>query len=116
MEKTKDGNKEAFEKLVLKNRKDAIGFAYSYLKDIYISEDIVQESFASIYINRHSYKPKNTFKTFLFAVIRNRCIDFLRKNKNYTSISLNDIYIESKEPMPYEIVEREETMNHLIKI
>ena len=54
MEQVKSGDKKAFEKLVLLHRKSAIGFAYRLIKDSYLSEDIVQESFAAVYINRNT--------------------------------------------------------------
>jgi RNA polymerase sigma-70 factor (ECF subfamily) len=37
------------------------------------------------------YKPLNTFKTYLFTVIRNSCIDYLRKNKKNRKVNLDDI-------------------------
>lgn len=116
MEETKNGNKESFEKLVLKHRKNAVVFAYGILKDSYIAEDIVQESFASIYIHRYSYKSKYTFKTFLFAVIRNKCIDFIRKNKNYPSIDLDDTSILSSDLQPYELFQQKEDLQYLMQI
>ncbi|WP_443659473.1 RNA polymerase sigma factor [Clostridium algidicarnis] len=116
MEETKDGDKESFEKLVLKHRKNAVGFAYGILKDIYMAEDIVQESFASIYINRHSYKSKNTFKTFLFAIIRNKCIDFIRKTKNYSAVNLDDISVLSTDLQPQELFQQKEELQHSIEV
>jgi len=91
MEKVKNGDKSAYEKLVVKHRTKAINFAYSFISDLYESEDIVQECFAKIYINRMEYKPLNTFKTYLFTVIRNICIDYLRKNKKNRTVNLDDI-------------------------
>lgn len=116
MQETKQGDKESFEKLVLKHRKNAVGFAYGILKDTYMAEDIVQESFASIYIHRHKYKTKNTFKTFLFAVIRNKCIDFIRKNKNYSSINLDDTSILDTELQPQELFEQKEDLQYSIQL
>lgn len=116
MEQTKNGNKEAFEKLVLKYRENAIGFAFGFLKDIYLAEDIVQESFAIIYINRNKYKSKSTFKTYLFAVIRNKCIDYWRKNKNYYPINLEDVNLVSEELMPDELLEQKEDLKYSIEL
>lgn len=116
MEETKKGNKNSFEKLVLKHRRNAVGFAYGFLKDIHMAEDIVQESFASIYIHRHKYKPKNSFKTYLFAIVRNKSIDFIRKNKNYSSVNLEKIPILSTELEPYEILERKEEVSYSIEL
>jgi RNA polymerase sigma-70 factor (ECF subfamily) len=91
MEKVKNGDKSAYEALVIKHRAKAINFAYSFISDLYESEDIVQECFAKVYINRMSYKPLNAFKTYLFTVIRNSCIDYLRKNKKNRKVNLDDI-------------------------
>ncbi len=43
MEQTKNGDTKAFEQLVLRHREKAIGFAFSFLTDAYMAEDIVQE-------------------------------------------------------------------------
>ena len=91
MEQVKNGDKSAYEALVIKHRAKAVSFAYSFIYDLYESEDIAQECFARIYINRMSYKFSNTFKTYLFTVIRNACIDYLRQNKNNRPINLDDI-------------------------
>ncbi|NMB00722.1 MAG: hypothetical protein GX971_04280, partial [Firmicutes bacterium] len=42
---------------------------------------LAQESFASIYVHRQNYKPKHEFKTYLYAVVRNKCIDFCEKER-----------------------------------
>ncbi len=118
MEETNRGNKEAFERLVLKHRKKAIGFAFSFLKDVHMAEDIVQESFAVIYINRSKYEPKNTFKTFLFTIIKNRCIDYWRKNKDYSPLNIDYIKLRSDKLMPDELLEQiyKSTTENLAKL
>lgn len=79
MEKFQGGDKEAFEQIILKYRKAAIAFAQRFLHDRYMAEDMVQESFAQIYVYRDRYKSKYSFKTYLFTIIRNKCIDYIRK-------------------------------------
>ena len=91
MEKVKAGDKSAYEELVIKHREAAISFAYSYISDLCEAEDIVQECFVKIYINRAEYKPSATFKTYLFTVIRNHCIDYLRQNKKNRLTNLDDV-------------------------
>ncbi|MFD3158102.1 RNA polymerase sigma factor [Haloimpatiens sp. FM7330] len=75
----KDGDKESFEKLVIKYRQTAISFSQSFVHDYYIAEDIAQESFASIYVYKERYDEKYRFKTYLFTIIRNKSIDYIRK-------------------------------------
>lgn len=116
MEQVKKGDKLAFEELVLRYRRNAIGFAYRFVKDSGFAEDIVQESFASIYIKRESYKGKSSFKTFLFAVIRNKCIDFLRKNNKIMSVDYESLELTDGELSLDEIVERKNKIMQVKKL
>jgi RNA polymerase sigma-70 factor (ECF subfamily) len=116
MEQVKRGSKKAFDELVLLYRKSAVGFAYRLTKDSYLSEDIVQESFAAIYINRSTYKPKSSFKAFLFAVVRNRCIDYFRKNNKIVSTDYDEMDIPSEEFSAYQIIEFEQKLIYAKKL
>lgn len=77
-----NGDNESFERLIVMHRTKALSFAQRYVHDMYTAEDIVQESFADIYVYRERYKEKYSFKTYLYTIIRNKSIDFIRKNKN----------------------------------
>lgn len=116
MEQVKCGNKEAFDELVLLHRKSAVGFAYRLVKDSFMSEDIVQESFAAIYINRNSYKPKNSFKAFLFTIIRNRCIDYFRKNSKIISTDYEEMDLASEEISAYQLIEYKQKLIYAKKL
>jgi RNA polymerase sigma-70 factor (ECF subfamily) len=115
MEKVKNGDKSAYETLVIKYRAMAINFAYSFICDLYEAEDIIQECFVKIYIHRTEYKPSHTFKTYLFTVIRNTCIDYLRKNKNRRTVNINDITEISTNITPENSVIQTERMNTIFK-
>ena len=91
MELVKNGDKEAYNKIVIEHRVSAISFAYSFVYDLYVAEDIVQDVFVNIYIKRKSYRPVCEFKTFLFQAIRNKSIDYLRRTKIRTAVDLNNL-------------------------
>lgn len=82
------GDRESFEKLVLKYRKMSVAFCETFVHDYYTSEDIVQESFAYIYVYIERYNEKYSFKTYLFTILRNKSIDYIRKK---SFISLDEI-------------------------
>ena len=42
-------------------------------------EDCVQESLIAIHQARHTYDPKRPFRPWLFAIVRNKAIDFFRR-------------------------------------
>lgn len=77
-----NGDKDSFEKLIIKYRVPAIYFAKRFIKDSYLAEDIVQESFADIYVHSERYNSKYSFKSYLYAIIKNKCVDYIRKNKS----------------------------------
>ncbi|NHN37496.1 sigma-70 family RNA polymerase sigma factor [Pseudomaricurvus alcaniphilus] len=45
-------------------------------------EDMLQECLLAIHKGRHSYDPKRPFRPWLFALVRNRSIDFLRSQRS----------------------------------
>lgn len=57
-------------------------FARKFIGNIHDSEDIVQEVFLSIWKSKCSFKNEISFKSYLYLSTRNKCIDFLRRNKN----------------------------------
>ena len=114
MEKVKKGDKYSYEILVLKHRVSAIHFANSFLNDVHTAEDIVQESFAKVYINRMSYKFTYSFKTYLFTIIRNMCIDELRKTRRNAILNLDDTKDISYDNIPEDIFSKKENMNEII--
>ncbi|MGN0144378.1 MAG: RNA polymerase sigma factor [Clostridium sp.] len=106
MDLVKTGDIKAFEEIVLKYRESAIKFAIKIINDNFFAEDIVQESFALIYINRARYRNSYSFKTYLFTIVRNKCIDYLRKKKECTS---DQIETNSKECVEDIILKKEES-------
>ncbi|MCB2356940.1 RNA polymerase sigma factor [Clostridium estertheticum] len=103
MDLIKSGDKKIFEELVIRHRLKALRFAQKYVKEEFIAEDIIQDSFALIYVKRMSYNNKCSFKTFLYTVIRNKCIDYLRKQK---TVNIDDIKLRT--PSAEDIVMKKE--------
>lgn len=81
MKQFQKGDKNAFEQLIIHNRHRAVSFAQRFIHDPYMAEDIVQEAFAYVYVYRDKYNSKYSFKTYLFTIIRNKSIDYIRSKK-----------------------------------
>lgn len=108
MELVKQGDKLAYEMLVHRYRKTGIAFAYSIIRDEYLAEDIVQDCFVQIYIRREQYRSIYTFKTYLFTLIRNRSIDYYRREKHNQNIeNIDPNLLCSVESIENTIIERE---------
>lgn len=100
------GDDESFEELIIKYRANAISFAIRYIKDYHFAEDIVQESFATIYVYKERYNNKYPFKTYLFTIIRNKAIDKLRKLKKINNQPYEFKLYRSPEDI---VIEQEQT-------
>lgn len=108
MEMVKQGDHKAYEELVSKYRKAGIAFAYQIIRDEYLAEDVVQDCFARIYILREKYKNTYSFKTYLFALIKNRSIDYLRMQKATVNIDDFELTPGSKNSIEQLVLEKED--------
>ena len=54
------------------------------------SEDVVQEALIAIHLKLHTYDQQQRFLPWLRAVVSNKLIDFLRRNRIRSSLSLDD--------------------------
>lgn len=52
-------------------------------------EDCVQDILLAIHNARHTYQPSRPFRPWLFAIVRNKSIDMLRKRKSYEKMLLS---------------------------
>lgn len=88
MERVKSGDKDALLILTERWRVPAEQFAYSFVGDTTLSEDIVQESFIKLWFSREHYRPDFTFKTYLFTIVKHQAINELKKRKLRTRSEL----------------------------
>lgn len=114
IKKCKDGNREAFNKLVEKYQSQVVNIAYGMLSDKEDAYDATQEVFIRVYKSIGSFKEKSSFSTWLYRITANICSDILRKRQKTTNtISINQVYddenkeidIKDESPMPEEMAE-----------
>ncbi|MHC4471347.1 MAG: RNA polymerase sigma factor [Planctomycetota bacterium] len=120
MERFRDGDEEAFRRLVDRFQKPLINFFFRLTWDRFAAEDYAQEVFARLIRHRHSYKPIAKLSTYVFRIAKNFWIDRIREKAaapNVTSldatiredegraITLGDT-VEGKVDQPIEMLER----------
>lgn len=73
------GNRPALDRLFeLYNRK-LYSFIFRIVADASVAEDIVQETWLTLYERRESYQPTFKFSTWLFTIARRKALSELRK-------------------------------------
>lgn len=77
------GNVEDFRRVVDMYKGKAMAFAVNILGNREDAEDACQDTFVRIYNNLEKFDPKYKFKDWMYAILHNRCMDFLRKRKRF---------------------------------
>jgi len=86
------GNQEAFSELVKRYQQKIIYFTLRYVKDIEIAEDLAQDTFVYILVNKKEYDFKYSLKTYLYTIAKCRALNYLKKQKRI--VSMQDEYLE----------------------
>ena len=110
-----DGNADEYEKLVLEYQKNVYNLALRMTGDPEDAADMAQEAFIKAYSSLSGYRGDSKFSVWLYRIVSNVCLDFLRAKKRRQTVSLSvtdddgedtelDIADESK--LPERIFER----------
>lgn len=87
-----NGNEEAFEALLYRHKSRVYTAIYLIVKDRYIAEDLLQETFIKAIntIRSGRYNEEGKFLPWLSRIAHNLAIDYFRKCKRYPEIVLED--------------------------
>jgi len=92
-----EGDKTGFAEIIKEYTNGLILFIDTIVDDIHISEDIVNEVFLRLYTDKPKYKKEYSFKTWLYAIGRNKALDYLRKRKRQDCVPIEtSFYISDK--------------------
>lgn len=83
----KNGNPKAFKEVFRLLYPRLKGYCRLFISDINEVEDIIQESFLVLWERRDSIDPNRRIESFLFVVLRNRCLNYL-KSKSFIAENL----------------------------
>ncbi len=93
------GDEESLEILIRSYLKPIYGFVYKYVGNEQNAEDVTQEVFIKVWSKLKRFDQRKSFKTWIFSIAKNTCIDLLRKRKT----------------IPFTAFENEEGENQLIE-
>ncbi len=90
---------ERFSKEVLDDIYHAmLGFAQNQLGNEQSAKDVVQDALVNALRYADKFQGKSAFKSWVFAILKNKIADFIRQNNKYTTLSeLSDPECDSDE-------------------
>jgi len=92
------GDLLAFEQVVLRHQKEAWSVARRFLGDATEAEDVAQEAFLRILEASPRYRPTASFRTYLYRVVTNLCLDRAEKKRPLYLESLPDAAASDPSP------------------
>ncbi|HEX8014791.1 MAG TPA: RNA polymerase sigma-70 factor, partial [Flavobacterium sp.] len=112
-------NKSVYKNVFNHFYKGLVIYANNFLFDQEASEDTVQEVFISLWENAKNIEIKTSLKAYLYAMVRNRCLNYLKSVKitdDLNVIDLNSILVVDED---LDLISEEEKTilyNHILKI
>jgi RNA polymerase sigma-70 factor, ECF subfamily len=107
MELVQDGEVRAFEVIFDRHASAAFSLAYRMCGRPAMAEDIVQESFVSLWRSSAAYDPaRGSVRTWVLSVVRNRAIDAFRREAAKATSELDEQRVAERMPAP-ELTDRE---------
>jgi len=111
-----EGDNEGLAEIVREYSDGLIFYINSYVQNISLAEEIMEDVFVEIALKRPKYKEESSFKTWLYAIARNTSIDCLKKNSRYYDIPVDEMYNISDEQDLEKSYIREERKIQLHKV
>src|SRR3990167_1769993 len=108
------GDEASLELLIRGYLKPIYSFTYRYAGNAQDAEDITQEVFVKVWRHLKGFNRQKSFKTWIFSIAKNACIDFLKKKKTtpfseFENEEGENMIIETladPSPLPPELFER----------
>lgn len=74
------GDSRLYERLLHELASVIAAYVRSRFGTVFYTEDCVQECLLAIHNARHTYDPSRPFRPWLFAIVRNKTVDLLRRS------------------------------------
>ena len=90
MERVGHGERAAFARLYDRNARAVVSFAYRFVQDRARAEELAQEIFLKVFRSAPSYQRTARFRTFLFRIAANHCLNERRRGEYRSEVGGGD--------------------------
>lgn len=109
------GEDKAYEQLFKQYYTPLVLFADSYINDIELAKDTVQDIFLKLFHNKDIFSTIEKLKAYLYSAVKNRCLKHIRHEKVKDKYSTHILHTEAENDSYWDRVLEEEIYHHLIK-
>lgn len=90
VELVQQGDKAAFRLLVQRYQRRVYGIAYGMVRNEDDAMDVTQEAFLKVHRYIDRFQGASNFYTWLYRIVVNLCIDFIRKSRKVREVDYDD--------------------------
>lgn len=91
-------------------------YAYSILRDPHLAQDMVQQTITTLWIKGGQWKPQARLSSWLFTILRNQCLQYLRKHKPQLYQEFQEEQLPLTPDQPQQLLDTKERDRHLNKM
>ncbi len=92
VEEVREGHRASFSELVKRHQRGLLRLSMRFMKDLDISQDVVQEAFIKAYEKLHLFEGRSSFKSWLYQIAVNTARNKLRENR-YDFSNIDDVHL-----------------------
>jgi RNA polymerase sigma-70 factor (ECF subfamily) len=93
VKRSADGEKEAFDELVLKYQKPLYSLIYRMVSNHEDTADLLQKTFVKAFLGLRSFERRSSFKTWLYQIAINLAKNVYRDRSRNTRVPIDDVVI-----------------------
>ncbi len=86
-----DGDDNGITEIVENYKDGLILYLNGYVNNIFIAEELTENTFFRLVIKKPKYSGKSTFKSWLYAIGRNVAVDYIRHNSKILNVPIDDV-------------------------
>lgn len=92
-----EGDIDAFEILIEKYKQTAYNIALGIVKNPDDAMDMSQEALIKVYRYIKNFNQKSSFSTWLYRIVMNTCLDYIKKNEKNKVVPINEEVINNED-------------------
>ena len=97
MLRVKQGDTRAFAELVDRYKQPVMNVACRMLRDATEAEDLSQMVFVQVFKSARRYRVSSKFSTWLFTIVRNLCLNEIRRRSRHPTDSMDALHPEQED-------------------
>ena len=92
-----EGDDTGLEEIIAQYKDSLILYLVGFCGNMAAAEDLMEDVFVKLVVDKPAFRGQSTFKTWLFAIAGNIARDYLRKNRRRKTVSIDELKYSPQE-------------------